>query len=99
EITKKLETFNKDKEAKFNELKQTRNQIQEFINTNKNNPNYSELISQLTSKRDSKNSVTDSSNKSDIESANTELKQALAKANADKVQADNLAKSIKEQLN
>ncbi|WP_369016588.1 hypothetical protein, partial [Metamycoplasma hominis] len=24
EITKKLETFNKDKEAKFNELKQTR---------------------------------------------------------------------------
>ncbi|WP_416371681.1 hypothetical protein [Metamycoplasma hominis] len=99
EITKKLETFNKDKEAKFNELKKTRSQIQEFINTNKNNPNYSELISQLTSKRDSKNSVTNSSNKSDIETANTELKQALAKANTDKDQADNLAKSTKEQLN
>ncbi|WP_181817795.1 hypothetical protein, partial [Metamycoplasma hominis] len=28
------------KDAKFNELEQTRNQIQEFINTNKNNPNY-----------------------------------------------------------
>ncbi|WP_369016589.1 hypothetical protein, partial [Metamycoplasma hominis] len=40
--------FNKDKEAKFNELNKTRSQIQEFINTNKNNPNYSELISQLT---------------------------------------------------
>ncbi len=99
EITKKLETFNKDKEAKFNELKKTRSQIQEFINTNKNNPNYSELISQLTSKRDSKNSVTNSSNKLDIETANTELKQALVKANTDKAQADNLARSTKEQLN
>ncbi|WP_373928202.1 hypothetical protein, partial [Metamycoplasma hominis] len=30
EITKKLETFNKEKEAKFAELEQTRSQIQEF---------------------------------------------------------------------
>ncbi len=99
QVNQQLQQFNKDKDAKFKELEQTRKDIDEFINTNKANPNYSELISQLTSKRDSKNSVTNSSNKSDIETANTELKQALAKANADKVQADNLAKSIKEQLN
>ncbi|MGC7185929.1 hypothetical protein, partial [Metamycoplasma hominis] len=89
EITKKLETFNKDKDVKFRELEQTRKDIDEFINTNKTNPNYSTLISELTSKRDSKNSITNSSNKSDIETANTELKQALAKANTDKAQADN----------
>ncbi len=99
EITKKLETFNKDKDAKFKELEQTRKNIDEFINTNKTNPNYSTLISELTSKRDSKNSITNSSNKSDIETANTELKQALVKANTDKAQADNLARSTKEQLN
>ncbi|MGC7179307.1 hypothetical protein ACP0B8_01705, partial [Metamycoplasma hominis] len=99
EITKKLETFNKDKDVKFKELEQTRKDIDEFINTNKTNPDYSTLISELTSKRDSKNSITNSSNKSDIETANTELKQALAKANTDKDQADNLAKSAKEQLN
>ncbi|QKX39354.1 hypothetical protein [Metamycoplasma hominis] len=99
EITKKLETFNKDKDVKFKELQQTRKNIDEFINTNKTNPNYSTLISELTSKRDSKNSITNSSNKSDIETANTELKQALVKANTDKAQADNLAKSTKEQLN
>ncbi|MGC7177935.1 hypothetical protein [Metamycoplasma hominis] len=99
EITKKLETFNKDKDVKFKELEKTRKDIDEFINTNKTNPNYSTLISELTSKRDSKNSVTNSSNKSDIETANTELKQALAKANTDKAQADNLARSTKEQLN
>ncbi|MGC7173740.1 hypothetical protein ACP0CF_02810, partial [Metamycoplasma hominis] len=89
EITKKLETFNKDKDVKFKELEKTRKDIDEFINTNKTNPNYSTLISELTSKRDSKNSVTNSSNKSDIETANTELKQALVKANTDKAQADN----------
>ncbi|WP_258528475.1 hypothetical protein, partial [Metamycoplasma hominis] len=33
--------FNKDKDAKFNELEQTRKDIDEFINSNKNNPNYS----------------------------------------------------------
>ncbi|QKX38232.1 hypothetical protein [Metamycoplasma hominis] len=98
-IQNQLTEFNKDKDVKFKELEQTRKDIDEFINTNKTNPNYSTLISELTSKRDSKNSVTNSSNKSDIETANTELKQALAKANTDKDQADNLAKSTKEQLN
>ncbi|WP_258456690.1 hypothetical protein, partial [Metamycoplasma hominis] len=38
----------KEKAIKFNELEQTRNQIDEFIKANKNNQNYSTLISQLT---------------------------------------------------
>ncbi|WP_258528465.1 hypothetical protein, partial [Metamycoplasma hominis] len=38
---------NKDKESKFNELKQTRSQIEAFINANKTNQNYADLIAKL----------------------------------------------------
>ncbi|MGC7155306.1 hypothetical protein [Metamycoplasma hominis] len=100
EITKKLETFNKDKEAKFNELKQTRNNIDNFLTSEvKNNPNYSALVRDLTNAKDAKKSVSESSNKSDIIAANQALQQALEKAKAAKSQADNLNKSIKDQLN
>ncbi|QKX31151.1 hypothetical protein HU152_00265 [Metamycoplasma hominis] len=99
QVNQQLQQFNKEKENKFNELKQTRNQIDEFIKTNKSNSNYSALISKLTAAKEAKNSVVESSNKSDIIAANEALKQALQEANASKSQADNSNKLIKEQLN
>ncbi|WP_162007573.1 hypothetical protein [Metamycoplasma hominis] len=99
QVNQQLQQFNKEKENKFNELKQTRNQIDEFIKANKSNSNYSALISKLTAAKEAKNSVVESSNKSDIIAANEALKQALQEANASKSQADNSNKLIKEQLN
>ncbi|WP_203290505.1 hypothetical protein [Metamycoplasma hominis] len=99
QVNQQLQQFNKEKENKFSELKQTRNQIDEFIKANKSNSNYSALISKLTAAKEAKNSVVESSNKSDIIAANEALKQALQEANASKSQADNSNKLIKEQLN
>ena len=99
EIQKQLTEFNNDKTNKFNELKQTRSQIEAFINANKTNQNYADLIAKLTNAKKAKESVSESSNKSDIIAANNELKQALEKAKAAKEQIDNANKSIKEQLN
>ncbi|WP_275092265.1 hypothetical protein [Metamycoplasma hominis] len=69
------------------------------MKANKSNSNYSALISKLTAAKEAKNSVVESSNKSDIIAANEALKQALQEANASKSQADNSNKLIKEQLN
>ncbi|WP_228846766.1 hypothetical protein [Metamycoplasma hominis] len=55
QVEHQLTEFNKEKAIKFNDLKQTRNQIDEFIKANKNNQNYSTLISQLTNAKESKN--------------------------------------------
>ena len=94
-----LNKFNQEKEAKFNELKQTRSQIEAFINANKTNPNYADLITKLTDAKKAKESVSESSNKSEIIAANQALQQALADANKAKDQVDEANKSIKEQLN
>ncbi|MEX1817879.1 hypothetical protein VZ236_00670 [Metamycoplasma hominis] len=99
EIQNQLTEFNKDKTNKFNELEQTRSQIEEFIDSNKNNSNYADLIEKLANVKKAKESVSESSNKSDIIAANNELKQALEKAKAAKEQIDDANKSIKEQLN
>ncbi|MGC7165120.1 hypothetical protein [Metamycoplasma hominis] len=96
EITKKLETFNKDKETKFNELKQTRKNIDEFINSNKDNSTYSNIISKLTTTKNEKNSVSESSNKSEIEDANTLLKNSLQEANDKKQEIDKFVSAKKE---
>ncbi|MEX1817306.1 hypothetical protein [Metamycoplasma hominis] len=93
-----LNKFNQEKEAKFNELEQTRKNIDEFINTNKTNPNYADLIAKLTDAKKAKESVSESSNKSEIIAANQALIQALANANKAKDQVDEANKSIKEQL-
>ncbi|WP_258528396.1 hypothetical protein, partial [Metamycoplasma hominis] len=91
--------FNKEKEAKFTELEQTRKDIDNFLTDDvKNNPNYAALVKDLTNAKDAKKSVTKSSNKSDIIAANDELKQALDKAKLAKDQIDDANKSIKEQL-
>ena len=63
EIQNQLTEFNKDKTNKFNELKQTRSQIDAFINANKNNPNYTALVRDLTNAKEAKKSVSESSNK------------------------------------
>ncbi|QKX38118.1 hypothetical protein [Metamycoplasma hominis] len=100
QIDKQLQQFNKDKENKFAELEQTRNNIDNFLTSEvKNNPNYSTLVNELNSAKEAKKLVNKSSNKSEIENANEALKQALEKAKAAKSQADNLNKSIKDQLN
>ena len=99
EIQNQLTEFNKDKTNKFNELEQTRSQIEEFIDSNKNNSNYADLIEKLANVKKAKESVSESSNKSDIIAANDELKQALEKAKVAKEQIDDANKSIKEQLN
>ncbi len=99
-IQNQLTEFNKDKDAKFKELEQTRKNIDNFLTDDvKNNPNYATLVEDLANAKDAKKSVTESSNKSEIIAANEALKQALEKAKAAKDQADNLAKSTKEQLN
>ena len=94
-----LNKFNQEKETKFTELEQTRSQIEEFIDSNKNNSNYADLIEKLANVKKAKESVSESSNKSDIIAANNELKQALEKAKVAKEQIDDANKSIKEQLN
>ncbi|MGC7187219.1 hypothetical protein ACP0CJ_00955, partial [Metamycoplasma hominis] len=100
QIDKQLQQFNKDKENKFAELEQTRNNIDNFLTSEvKNNPNYSTLVNELNSAKEAKKLVNKSSNKSEIENANEALKQALEKAKAAKSQADNSNKSIKDQLN
>ncbi|QKX40444.1 hypothetical protein HU160_01040 [Metamycoplasma hominis] len=96
EITKKLETFNKDKDAKFKELEKTRKDIDEFINSNKNNSTYSNIISKLTTTKNEKNSVSESSNKLEIEDANTLLKNSLKEANDKKQEIDKFVSAKKE---
>ena len=99
-IQNQLTEFNKDKDAKFKELEQTRKDIDNFLTDDvKNNPNYATLVKDLTNAKDAKKSVTNSSNKSDIIAANEALIQALADANKAKDQVDEANKSIKEQLN
>ncbi|MGC7159194.1 hypothetical protein ACP0A6_03370, partial [Metamycoplasma hominis] len=80
-------------------LEQTRKDIDSFLTEDvKRNPNYTALVNTLTSAKEAKKLVNKSSNKSEIENANEALKQALEKAKAAKSQADNLNKSIKDQL-
>ncbi|WP_044730198.1 hypothetical protein [Metamycoplasma hominis] len=98
QVNQQLQQFNKEKENKFNELKQTRNQIDEFIKANKSNSNYSALISKLTAAKEAKNSVVESSNKSDIIAANEALQQALNTAKAKKSSIDNELKPLKNDL-
>ncbi|MTH76104.1 hypothetical protein, partial [Metamycoplasma hominis] len=98
EIQNQLTEFNKDKTNKFNELKQTRSQIEAFINANKTNPNYADLIAKLTNAKKAKESVSESSNKSDIIAANDELKQALQTAQSAKTEADRTNGDAKAKL-
>uniref|UniRef100_UPI00193BF377 hypothetical protein n=1 Tax=Metamycoplasma hominis TaxID=2098 RepID=UPI00193BF377 len=98
QVNQQLQQFNKEKENKFNELKQTRNQIDEFIKANKGNSNYSALISKLTAAKEAKNSVVESSNKSDIIAANQALQQALNTAKAKKSSIDNELNPLKNDL-
>ncbi|WP_224154319.1 hypothetical protein, partial [Metamycoplasma hominis] len=65
-----------------------RSQIEAFINANKTNQNYADLIAKLTNAKKAKESVSESSNKSDIIAANDELKQALQTAQSAKTEAD-----------
>ncbi|WP_080972201.1 hypothetical protein [Metamycoplasma hominis] len=96
QITQQLQQFNKDKETKFNELKQTRKDIDEFINSNKDNSTYSNIISKLTTTKNEKDSVSKSSNKSDIEDTNTLLKNSLKEANDKKQEIDKFVSAKKE---
>ncbi|MGC7165094.1 hypothetical protein ACP0BA_03280, partial [Metamycoplasma hominis] len=65
QIDKQLQQFNKDKENKFAELEQTRNNIDNFLTSEvKNNPNYSTLVNELNSAKEAKKLVNKSSNKS-----------------------------------
>ncbi|WP_241863185.1 hypothetical protein [Metamycoplasma hominis] len=99
QINQQLQQFNKDKDAKFKELEQTRKDIDSFLTEDvKRNPNYTALVNTLTSAKTAKQSINKSSNKSDIIAANNELKQALEVAKAAKVNADSTNNSIKEQL-
>ncbi|HGS8484312.1 TPA: hypothetical protein ACM5VO_002157, partial [Neisseria gonorrhoeae] len=98
EIQNQLTEFNKDKTNKFNELKQTRSQIEAFINANKTNQNYADLIAKLTNAKKAKESVSESSNKSDIIAANDELKQALQTAQSAKTEADRTNGDAKAKL-
>ncbi len=95
-IQNQLAEFNKDKDAKFKELEQTRKDIDEFINSNKDNSTYSNIISKLTTTKNEKNSVSKSSNKSDIEDANTLLKNSLQEANDKKQEIDKFVSAKKE---
>ncbi|WP_203341717.1 hypothetical protein [Metamycoplasma hominis] len=96
QVNQQLQQFNQEKDAKFNELEQTRSQIQEFINSNKNNSTYSNIISKLTTTKNEKDSVSKSSNKSDIEDANTLLKNSLKEANDKKQEIDKFVSAKKE---
>ncbi|AYK04415.1 hypothetical protein D9D13_00260 [Metamycoplasma hominis] len=98
EIQNQLTEFNKDKTNKFNELKQTRSQIDAFINANKNNPNYTALVRDLTNAKEAKKSVSESSNKSEIIAANQALQQALNTANAKKSSIDNELRPLRNDL-
>ncbi|MGC7164139.1 hypothetical protein, partial [Metamycoplasma hominis] len=98
EIQNQLTEFNKDKTNKFNELKQTRSQIDAFINANKNNPNYTALVRDLTNAKEAKKSVSESSNKSEIIAANQALQQALNTAKAKKSSIDNELRPLKNDL-
>ncbi|WP_241863184.1 hypothetical protein [Metamycoplasma hominis] len=99
QINQQLQQFNKDKDAKFKELEQTRKDIDSFLTEDvKRNPNYTALVNTLTSAKTAKQSINKSSNRSDIIAANNELKQALEVAKAAKVNADSTNNSIKEQL-
>ncbi|WP_036432639.1 hypothetical protein, partial [Metamycoplasma hominis] len=66
-----------------------RSQIEAFINANKTNQNYADLIAKLTNAKKAKESVSESSNKSDIIAANQALQQALNTAKAKKSSIDN----------
>ncbi|MHC5521771.1 hypothetical protein [Metamycoplasma hominis] len=96
QVNQQLQQFNQEKDAKFNKLEQTRSQIQEFINSNKNNSTYSNIISKLTTTKNEKDSVSKSSNKSDIEDANTLLKNSLKEANDKKQEIDKFVSAKKE---
>ncbi|AUW37010.1 hypothetical protein C1937_00905 [Metamycoplasma hominis] len=96
QVNQQLQQFNQEKDAKFNELEQTRSQIQEFINSNKDNSTYSNIISKLTTTKNEKDSVSKSSNKSDIEDANTLLKNSLKEANDKKQEIDKFVSAKKE---
>ncbi|QKX37544.1 hypothetical protein HU155_00265 [Metamycoplasma hominis] len=98
EIQNQLTEFNKDKTNKFNELKQTRSQIDAFINANKNNPNYTALVRDLTNAKEAKKSVSESSNKSEIIAANQALQQALQTAQSAKTEADRTNGDAKTKL-
>ncbi|MEX1817999.1 hypothetical protein VZ236_01350 [Metamycoplasma hominis] len=99
QIDKQLQQFNKDKENKFAELEQTRNNIDNFLTSEvKNNPNYSTLVSELNSAKEAKKLVDKSSNKSEIENANEALQQALNTAKAKKSSIDNELKLLKDDL-
>ncbi|QKX39888.1 hypothetical protein [Metamycoplasma hominis] len=96
QVNQQLQQFNQEKDAKFAELEQTRKDINEFINSNKNNSTYSNIISKLTTTKNEKDSVSKSSNKSDIENANTLLKNSLKEANDKKQEIDKFVSAKKE---
>ncbi|QKX37543.1 hypothetical protein HU155_00260 [Metamycoplasma hominis] len=98
QVNQQLQQFNKEKENKFNELKQTRSQIDAFINANKNNPNYTALVRDLTNAKEAKKSVSESSNKSEIIAANQALQQALQTAQSAKTEADRTNGDAKTKL-
>ncbi|WP_228846814.1 hypothetical protein [Metamycoplasma hominis] len=95
-VNQQLQQFNQEKDAKFNELEQTRKEIDEFIDSNKDNSTYSNIISKLTTTKNEKDSVSKSSNKSDIEDANTLLKNSLKEANDKKQEIDKFVSAKKE---
>ncbi|WP_241862466.1 hypothetical protein [Metamycoplasma hominis] len=96
QVNQQLQQFNQEKDAKFNELEQTRKEIDEFIDSNKDNSTYSNIISKLTTTKNEKDSVSKSSNKSDIEDANTLLKNSLKEANDKKQEIDKFVSAKKE---
>nr|WP_277872499.1 hypothetical protein [Metamycoplasma hominis] len=99
QINQQLQQFNKDKDAKFKELEQTRKDIDSFLTEDvKRNPNYTALVNTLTSAKTAKQSINKSSNKSDIIAANNELKQALNTAKAKKSSIDNELRPLKNDL-
>ncbi|MGC7160305.1 hypothetical protein ACP0BV_02825 [Metamycoplasma hominis] len=99
EVKNKLDKFNNEKEAEFNKLEASRSAIKEFINENNTNPNYIALIQKLQATLDAKNSITKSSNKSDIVAANQTLQEALAIAKTEKESANSQNQAIKNTLN
>ncbi|WP_203276621.1 hypothetical protein [Metamycoplasma hominis] len=99
EVKNKLDKFSNEKEAEFNKLEASRSAIKEFINENNTNPNYTALIQKLQAKLDAKNSITKSSNKSDIIAANQALQEALAIAKTEKESANSQNQAIKNTLN
>ncbi|WP_277872591.1 hypothetical protein [Metamycoplasma hominis] len=99
QINQQLQQFNKDKDAKFKELEQTRKDIDSFLTEDvKRNPNYTALVNTLTSAKTAKQSINKSSNKSDIITANQALQQALNTAKAKKSSIDNELRPLKNDL-